>query len=86
MGADHRADLGDEDGVGAEDLAGLGSESLSVLGILDVLDDPAVEARFVELARVLDEPFEDAAAGADALDRRDLFLQGQDRLDLQSRS
>ena len=54
VGAEHRADLGDEDRVGAEDLAPALDQALSGLGVLDVLDDPAVEAGLAELAAVLD--------------------------------
>src|SRR4029079_11885765 len=35
----------------------------------------------LELLRVLDETLEDAASGPNALDRRDLVVEGEDRLD-----
>ena len=50
---------------------------------LDVLDDPGVGAVVVARAQVVDHPLERAARGAHALDRRDLALDREDRLDLQ---
>ena len=51
--------------------------------VLDVLDDPAVGALLVALAGVVAQPLQRAGAGADPLDRGDLLLEGEDRLDLQ---
>jgi hypothetical protein len=86
VGADDRADLGDEEGLGAHHLAAALDETLSIVGIADVLDDPGVVAVVLELLRVLDETLEDAASGPNPLDRRDLVVEGEDRLDLQGRA
>ncbi len=56
------------------------------LVVLDVLDDPAVEARLVVLAGVVAQALDRAGPGAHALDRGDLLLEGEDRLDLQRRA
>ena len=56
------------------------------LEVLDVLDDPGVEAVLVALAGVVAQPLDRARAGPDPLDRGDLLLEGEDRLDLQSAS
>src|SRR5262245_42640665 len=66
VGADHRANLRGEYGVGAEDLLPLGDQPLGGLRVLDVLDDPGVGAGLVPLARVADHPFEGTGAGPDA--------------------
>ena len=50
-----------------------------------MLDDPGVGARLVTLARVVAQPLERPRAGPDPLDRGDLLLEGEDRLDLQRR-
>src|SRR2546423_4618266 len=83
MRADHRADLGDEHRLGPEDLAAVLDEALRLVGRLDVLDDPAVGAVVAARAHVLDHALERAGRGAHPLDRDDLGLQRQDRLDLQ---
>ena len=54
--------------------------------VLDVLDDPAVGAGLVALPGVVAQALERAGPGADPLDRGDLLLQGEDRLDLQRRA
>ena len=86
MRAEDRADLGHELGLAVEDLAALLDEVAGRLGVLDVLDDPGVGAVGVALAGVLDQALEGAAPGPHALDRRDLLLERQDRLDLQRRA
>ena len=73
-------------GLGAHHLAAALDQPLSALRVPDVLDDPGVVAHVLELVRVLDEPFEHALAGSHPLDRRDLVLERQDRLDLQRRA
>src|SRR5450759_5767281 len=83
VGADHWPDLGDEDRLGAEDLAPALDQALGLLVGLDVLDDPAIGSVVVELVHVLDHTFECASRGAHALDGRDFILQRQDRHDLQ---
>ncbi len=50
---------------------------------LDVLHDPAVRAGVVQFLRVLHHPLERPPGGAHALDRHDLVLQREDRLDPQ---
>ena len=63
--------------------------SISAVGgleVLDVLDDPGVEAVLVALAGVVAQPLDRAVAGPDPLDRGDLLLEGEDRLDLQRRA
>src|SRR4029077_6907554 len=47
VGADHRPDLGDEGRFAAEDLVAVGGQRRGRFGVLDVLDDPGVGARFV---------------------------------------
>src|SRR5664280_3511372 len=54
VGADHRSDLGDEDRLGAKDLAPALHQALGLLVSLDVLDDPAIGSVVVELVHVLD--------------------------------
>ena len=56
------------------------------LVVLDVLDDPGVEAGLVALAGVVAQALDRAGAGPHPLDRGDLLLQGEDRLDLQRRA
>ena len=51
-----------------------------LVGRVDVLGAPAVGARVVALARVVHHPLERARAGAHALHRRHLVLDGEDRL------
>src|SRR5690242_15910465 len=84
--ADHRADLGGEDGVAAVDRLANLDQPLGVLWILDVLDHPRVGAVRVSLTRVVDHSLEGSLPCPDALDRGDLVLQGEDRLDLQGRA
>src|SRR4051812_34117864 len=86
MRADHRTDLRDEDRLRSEQLAALLHEALRRLGILDVLDDPAIGTVVAPLARVVDHPLERAAPGAHPLDGRDLLAEGQYRLDLERRA
>ena len=45
VGAEHGADLGDEDRLAAEDLAAVVDQGVGGLLVLDVLDDPGVGAR-----------------------------------------
>src|SRR5439155_2543645 len=71
---------------GAEELAAGLDEPLRLLGRLDVLDDPAVGAVVAAGVHVVDEAVEGAARGAHALDREDLALDREDRLDLQRRA
>ncbi len=83
--AEDRADLGDEHGLAVEYLTALLDQVARRLGVLDVLDDPGVGAVGVALAGVLDQALEGAATGPHALDRSDLILEREDRLDLQRR-
>ena len=83
VGADHRPDLRDPLRLAAEQLAAALDQLGGALGRLDVLDDPAVGALVAARAHVVDHPLERAPGGADALDRRDLGLEREDRLDLQ---
>ena len=59
---------------------------LGRLGVVDVLDDPAVGAVGVALAGEVDHALERAAPRPDPLDRGDLLLEREDRLDLQCRA
>src|SRR5262245_49599313 len=86
MGADHGSDLRDIDGLTAEDLAAVVGQRTGGLEILDVLDHPGIEAGLVALARIVAQPLERAGSSADALDRGDLLLEGEDWLDLQRRA
>ena len=86
MGADDRAHLADEQGLAAEDLAAPLDEDGGPLGVLDVLDDPGVGAVVVAALQVLDHALERAAGRAHPLDRGDLGLEREDRLDLQRRA
>src|SRR5258705_7329915 len=81
--ADHRSDLAYEQGVAAEDPPPALHERLRLVRGLDVLDDPGVVAAVVARAQEVDHPLERAARGADALDRRDLSVHREDRLDLE---
>src|SRR5262249_51572382 len=81
--ADDRADLADEDRLGAEDLTAARDELRGLLVGLDVLDAPPVGAVLLARLEVVDHALERAPGGADALDRRDLAVDRQDRLDLQ---
>src|SRR5690349_24900272 len=56
---------------------------LGLLGRLDVLHDPGVGVAGVQLLRVGDHALEGPTRGAHALDRHDLVLEREDRLDLQ---
>ena len=86
MGAQHCPDLRNEDRLAAEDLAAIIDQGAGCLVVLDVLNDPAIDAVLVALASVVAQALDRAGASADALDRGDLLLQGEDRLDLQSRA
>src|SRR3954447_6075401 len=86
MGTDDRADLRDELGFAAKDLAAFLPELLRGLGVLDVLDDPRVVARLHALAGVAAKALERARPCANALDRSDLLLERENRLDLQRRA
>src|SRR5205823_4496159 len=86
VSADHGADLRDEQRLGAEDLAAALDESLCLVASLDVLDDPGVGAVLGACAEVVGHALEGATGSADALDRGDLRLDGEDRLDLERRS
>src|SRR5258705_10276948 len=81
--ADHRSDLAYEQGVAAEDLPPALHERLRLVRGLDVLDDPGVVAAVVARAQEVDHSLERAARGADALDRRDLSVRREERLDLE---
>src|SRR5262249_19816050 len=78
---DHRTDLRDEDRSGAEYLPPALDESRALVRRLDVRDPPAVGAVALARAEVVDEPLEGAPGGPHPLDRRDLGLDRQDRLD-----
>jgi hypothetical protein len=86
VGADDRADLGDEERLGAHHLTAALDQPLSALRVPYVLDDPGVVPGTRELVRVLDEPFEHPLAGPHPFDRGDLVFEGEDRLDLQRRT
>ena len=62
------------------------ASSAASLGGLDVLDHPRVGAVLMTAAQQIDHALEGAARGPDALDRGDLGLDGEDRLDLQRRA
>ena len=83
VGADHRADLGDEQRLGAVDLASALDQALGLLGGLDVLHHPCVGARLAQFVHVLHHPLERPPRGAHALDGRDFVPQREDRLDPQ---
>src|SRR6187549_1054184 len=83
MGAEHGADLRAEGRLAAEDLVAVFDQGVGGLVVLDVLDDPGVEAGLVALAHVAAQPLDRAGAGAHALDRGDLLLEREDRLDFQ---
>src|SRR5262249_27654623 len=81
--SDHGPDLRGEDRVRAEDRLAVLDELGRALGILRVLDDPAVGAGLVALARVALHPLQGARPGADPLDRSYLVFESENRLDLQ---
>ena len=56
------------------------------VGRLDVLDEEDVGAALAALLEVVDEALERPARGAHALDRQDLRVDREDRLDLQRRA
>ena len=73
-------------GSRAEDLAAFARPGAGGLGIVDVLDDPGVAPVVLALPGELDQALEGAPPGAHALDRGDLLLERQDRLDLKRRA
>ena len=87
VGADHRTDLRHEDRWRGHDLLRLGYQAAGLPPRrLDVLDDPGVCAVVVALLGVVGEPPQRTCAGAHALDRGDLLVERQDRLDLERRA
>src|SRR6202012_5598362 len=76
-------DVGVEGRPPAEHLAEVGGQQFGGLRVLDVLDDPGVGARFVQLAAVAAQPLQRARARADPFDRGDFTVDREDRLDLQ---
>jgi hypothetical protein len=68
------------------DLAAALGEPLGHVGRLDVLEEEHVGAAVVTLLQVVDHPLERPAGGAHALDRHDLVVEREDRLDLQRRA
>ena len=83
--ADHRTDLGYEQRRSAHDLLRFVDKLLRLVGRLNVLHDPGVGAVGLALLGIVHQPRQRAAAGAHPLDRRDLLLERQDRLDLERR-
>ena len=79
-------DLGDEQGLGVEDLAAPLDQAVGLLGRLDVLHDPPVAAGRPQLAGVVHHPLERPPGGPHPLHRHDLVLEREDRLDLQGSS
>src|SRR3954454_20916793 len=86
MGAEHRADLADELRLALEDLPAALDQLVALFGRVDVLRRPAVGARIVALAGVLDQAVEDPPAPAHALHGDHLALEREDRLHLQRRA
>src|SRR5262249_15234973 len=80
VGADYRAHLGGEEGLGIEQLAAALDQAFGLIWRLDVLYHPAVGTLAAQLARVVDHALEGPAGGAHALDGHDFVLQREDPL------
>src|SRR5918995_4229550 len=82
----HGADLADDRRRPAVHLAAALDQLLERIRRVDVLRAPGIGARVLALTRVVDHALHRAAARPDALDRRHLVLDREDRLDLQRRA